>query len=238
MLTKEFYYLEGNEQKGPMGIDQLKTVGLKSETLVWTEGLDDWKPAKEVEELKILIMKTPPPPTISSTPKQGSVEEEYEKTITLYLKNDYQIVSQSADTTIMLSPKFQKRAGFTSFANAMAGGPAQSMAASANVQRQQAKFQVTIRITKTGQLQVIGYTLDQSQSGCFVATAVYGSYEHPSVMVLRNFRDTRLATNSAGRQFISAYYQHGPRLARAITPHPLIRKCIRVLLECFVVILR
>ena len=238
MSTKEFYYLDSNEQKGPVGIDQLKIVGLKSDTLVWTEGLDDWKPAKEVEELKILLIKTPPPPTISSTPTHGSVEEEYEKAIALYLENDYTIVSQSADTTILLSPKFGKKTGFGSAMNAMVGGPAQSMAYNANMQRQQAKFQVTIRITKTGELQIIGYTLDKSQSGCFVATAVYGSYEHPSVMILRNFRDTRLATNVAGRLLISAYYRHGPRLAHAISPHPFTKKCIKALLDHFVAVLR
>jgi hypothetical protein len=74
-LNKEFYYLDGNEQKGPFGVDQLKSLCLKSDTLVWAEGLDDWKPVKEVEELKILMRRTPPPPKpqISSTPKQINI---------------------------------------------------------------------------------------------------------------------------------------------------------------------
>jgi len=70
--------------------------------------------------------------------------------------------------------------------------------------------------------------------GCFVATAVYGSYEHPSVLVLRRFRDTKLATNAAGRLFITAYYRHGPMLARVIAPHALMKRCIKALLERFV----
>ena len=62
-MFQKFYYLEGkNQQKGPLSIDQLKTVGIKSDTLVWTEGLSDWKPAKEVDELKNLMSKPPPPP--------------------------------------------------------------------------------------------------------------------------------------------------------------------------------
>ena len=61
---QEFYYLDGKEQKGPLTFDELKSVGLKPDTFVWTERLDNWKPAKEVDELTILLRKTPPPPPI------------------------------------------------------------------------------------------------------------------------------------------------------------------------------
>lgn len=63
-MDKEFYYLDEKEQKGPFSINQLKTVGLKPDTLVWTDGFDNWKPVKDVEELKGLLKKTPPPPPI------------------------------------------------------------------------------------------------------------------------------------------------------------------------------
>lgn len=70
-MEKEFYYLDEKEQKGPFTIDQLKTIGLKPETLVWSEGFENWKQVKDVDELKIVLKKTPPPPpiidTISST---------------------------------------------------------------------------------------------------------------------------------------------------------------------------
>ena len=36
-------------------------------------------------------------------------------------------------------------------------------------------------------------------SGCFVATAAYGSYLDPHVEALRNFRDEQLLTNAPGR---------------------------------------
>ena len=64
-MEKEFYYLDEKEQKGPFSIDQLKTVGLKPDTLVWADGFENWKPVKEVEELKGLLKKTPPPPPLS-----------------------------------------------------------------------------------------------------------------------------------------------------------------------------
>jgi len=74
--------------------------------------------------------------------------------------------------------------------------------------------------------------------GCFVATAVYGSYDHPSVMVLRRFRDSRLAPYAAGRTFIAAYYCVGPRLSRIVAPHTHLKRSIRALLDCFVATLK
>lgn len=42
-MNKEFYYLDGKEQKGPYSIDQLKDLNLKSDTLIWEESFDNWK---------------------------------------------------------------------------------------------------------------------------------------------------------------------------------------------------
>lgn len=51
-----------------------------------------------------------------------------------------------------------------------------------------------------------------AKSGCYVATAVYGSYDCPEVRVLRRFRDQSLSRHWPGRAFISAYYRISPRL--------------------------
>ena len=69
VVYKEYYYLDGCEQNGPLDVDQLRTVGLKPDTFVWADGLDDWKPAKDVEELKFIFNKPlpPPPPIIEKT---------------------------------------------------------------------------------------------------------------------------------------------------------------------------
>ena len=50
--------------------------------------------------------------------------------------------------------------------------------------------------------------------GCYVATAVYGSYDCPQVWVLRRFRDDRLARTWAGRAFIRIYYATSPTVVR------------------------
>ncbi len=49
---------------------------------------------------------------------------------------------------------------------------------------------------------------------CFVATELYGSYDHPDVRTLRRFRDEVLARSAAGRAFIAWYYRHGRTLAQ------------------------
>ena len=164
---QEYYYLVDNEKSGPLGVNQLKSVGLKPNTLVWTEGLDDWKPVKEVEELKILLKMPPPPstPPISSTPKRGSEEEEYENTIALYLENGYEIVNQSADSTILLSSNFRKGARMEAFAGSLNSGTGGAIQRQSLHNTQIAKYQVTIRITKTGGLQITSYTLDKHKRG-------------------------------------------------------------------------
>ena len=53
-----------------------------------------------------------------------------------------------------------------------------------------------------------------AQSGCYVATAVYGSYDCPSVWTLRRFRDDTLAKTWCGRVFIRVYYTVSPTLVR------------------------
>jgi len=54
-MNREYYYLENGVQKGPIETDQLKLLGIKPDTLVFTHGFDNWKPANEVNELKFLF---------------------------------------------------------------------------------------------------------------------------------------------------------------------------------------
>lgn len=53
-----------------------------------------------------------------------------------------------------------------------------------------------------------------SSGGCYVATAVYGSYDCPQVWTLRRFRDDVLASSLAGRLFIRTYYAVSPTLVK------------------------
>lgn len=55
---------------------------------------------------------------------------------------------------------------------------------------------------------------NSSSGGCYVATAVYGSYDCPQVWTLRRFRDNTLAETWYGRAFIRAYYAISPTLVK------------------------
>lgn len=53
-----------------------------------------------------------------------------------------------------------------------------------------------------------------SGGGCYVATAVYGSYDCPQVWTLRRYRDNTLAETWYGRAFIHTYYAVSPTLVK------------------------
>ncbi len=54
------YSLEG-KPLGPVNLDQLKSLNITKETLVWKEGLRHWVRAEELEELEVLFKAVPPP---------------------------------------------------------------------------------------------------------------------------------------------------------------------------------
>lgn len=53
-----------------------------------------------------------------------------------------------------------------------------------------------------------------TSSGCYVATAVYGSYDCPEVWTLRRFRDFTLDETWYGRLFIKFYYATSPTFVK------------------------
>ncbi len=54
----------------------------------------------------------------------------------------------------------------------------------------------------------------EKKQGCYIATAVYGSYDCPEVWVLRRYRDYNLDTNCLGKLFIKTYYAVSPSIVR------------------------
>jgi len=63
--------------------------------------------------------------------------------------------------------------------------------------------------------------------GCYVATACYGSYNAPEVLVLRHFRDNTLENSIFGRLFVDLYYFVSPFLANKLKNFKTLNKFIR-----------
>ena len=74
-------------------------------------------------------------------------------------------------------------------------------------------------------------------SGCFIATATYGSALESHVVVLRQFRDRYLQRTAIGRAFIRYYYRHSPPLAEFIAEHPTARFAARMTLTPLVLLI-
>lgn len=90
--------------------------------------------------------------------------------------------------------------------------------------------QVTVRSKRESLSQRIG--------GCFVATACYGDESHPTVVVLREFRDTCLRVRPSGRAFVAWYYRNSPPYAKIIEERAVLRLAARLLLAPLVAFAR
>jgi len=77
-----------------------------------------------------------------------------------------------------------------------------------------------------------------SSSGCFIATAAYGSPLAPELDVFRYWRDSSLMTNSPGRTFCSLYYTISPPIAKIIEKSEKSKAIVRALLNPFLKILK
>ncbi|WP_281638039.1 CFI-box-CTERM domain-containing protein [Flavobacterium marginilacus] len=80
-------------------------------------------------------------------------------------------------------------------------------------------------------------TNPKSASGCFIATAAMGNYNHPIVLELRYFRDSWLLKRLWGQKFTEWYYRNSPKAANKIKDSVMLRSItfalIVVPLYCF-----
>ena len=64
-------------------------------------------------------------------------------------------------------------------------------------------------------------------TGCFIATAAYGTPMAEQIQILREFRDEYLVTNSLGQGLVDIYYSISPSIADFIAEHPGLKPIVR-----------
>jgi hypothetical protein len=64
-------------------------------------------------------------------------------------------------------------------------------------------------------------------TGCFIATAAYGTPMANDIQVLRDFRDEYMLINPVGEAMVDIYYKVSPPIAQFITGHPSLRSIVR-----------
>ena len=74
----------------------------------------------------------------------------------------------------------------------------------------------------------------KKNKGCYIATAVYGSYDCPEVWTLRRYRDYTLAKTWYGRLFIKIYYAVSPTLVKWFGKTEWFKKLWQGKLDCMV----
>lgn len=60
-MTKKYYLILDDIQKGPFTLEELKSFELDKSRLVWFEELEDWTPLEKIGELSHIIKRVPPP---------------------------------------------------------------------------------------------------------------------------------------------------------------------------------
>ena len=61
-IIMKYFIIVNDAQQGPYTVEELRQRNISSGTLVWTEDMQKWTPARQVEELK---------PSLYQTPRQG-----------------------------------------------------------------------------------------------------------------------------------------------------------------------
>lgn len=76
MNERKYFIAISGEQKGPYSIDEVKSMSLSNDTLVWYKGLKDWTELKDIEELcSLVIDEELPPPLPSTVPMNVAIEK-------------------------------------------------------------------------------------------------------------------------------------------------------------------
>lgn len=82
------------------------------------------------------------------------------------------------------------------------------------------------------------FCMESQEDGCFIATAAFDGQVHPTVTILREFRDQRLLKFGMGQQIVSTYYSLSPHLAKWLELNSYLKPPIRWILTKLANLLR
>ena len=78
----------------------------------------------------------------------------------------------------------------------------------------------------------------KTKDACYIATMAYGNYDHPQVMVLREFRDEVLSKSQFGKWFIKTYYHCSPKMVEKMKNKKVLNTLIRKGLNQFIKLIK
>ena len=77
-----------------------------------------------------------------------------------------------------------------------------------------------------------------SGGGCYIATMAYGDYDHPQVLILRQFRDNVLDKVMLGKWLVKTYYNYSPMLVAKLAHRKTANDIIRIALNQFIKLIK
>jgi len=95
---KKYYYSDGEKTFGPFNILELKQFDLTKETLVWFEGINGWKPAGELNEMKAIIKETTPAINL-----EKKVHTQNDEVLIDFTQNEKRVIREK---TVMFAKSF------------------------------------------------------------------------------------------------------------------------------------
>ena len=77
----EYFILVNGENQGPYSVETLKSMGITPDTLVWTQGMEQWAPAGQIFELQQLFapQQQPQPQPQQAAPPQGAPQPVFQQ---------------------------------------------------------------------------------------------------------------------------------------------------------------
>lgn len=152
----------------------------------------------------------------------------------LYLKISSTVASAAINALVEKINAAQQMANITSSRDSLKGDVASALSTMSKISSLDMTYECRNYFNSNNStLNSINSQLNPS-GGCYIATMAYGDYDHPQVMVLRQFRDSYLSKHDWGKKFINFYYANSPRWVETLKDHKYINSLIRRILDSFV----